>query len=98
MAFIRREWTAAAADDWCKEDWLAIIISPLAYVALAVGTALSFLLLPVGFLILGIAIVLIFLMHWVIDPKLKKISIDYEKKQKDYLEQLEKITRWEDLK
>jgi len=97
MAFIRRDWTPAAADDWRKEDWIAIVISPLAYVALAVGFALSMLLLPAGFIVLGIAVVLIVLMHWVIDPKLKMISNEYEQKQKAYLEQLERITRWEDV-
>lgn len=98
MALIRRTWTPAAADDWAREDWIAIVLSPLAYIAIAVGVALSMLLLKVGFIILGLAIVLTVLMHWVIDPKLKMISEDYEKKQKHYLEELEKIVRWEDFK
>jgi hypothetical protein len=34
-------------------------------------------------------------MYWVIDPKLKKISSEYEKKQKSYLLELEKQARWE---
>ena len=29
MALIRRNWTPADADDWTKEDWYAIVISPL---------------------------------------------------------------------
>ena len=98
MAFIRRKWTPAAADEWTKEDWFAIVLSPLAYIGLAVGVALSVLLLKVGFIVLGVAVVLTALMHWVIDPKLKTISEDYEKKQKHYLEELEKIERWEDFK
>jgi hypothetical protein len=32
----------------------------------------------------------------IIDPKLKAISEDYEIKQKKYLEDLEKIARWEE--
>lgn len=32
----------------------------------------------------------------IIDPKLKAISEDYEIKQKQYLEDLERIARWED--
>ena len=98
MALIRRTWTPAAADDWTREDWIAIVLSPLAYIGIAVGVALSILLLPVGFLILAAAIVLTILMHWVIDPKLKMISQEYEKKQKQYLDDLEKTVRWEEIK
>ncbi|UCD37661.1 MAG: hypothetical protein JSW54_12695 [Fidelibacterota bacterium] len=98
MPLIRRTWTPAAADEWAREDWIAIVLSPLAYIALAVGVVLSFLLLKIGFIILGVAIVLTVLMHWVIDPKLKTVSQDYEKKQKSYLEALEKIIRWEEMK
>jgi len=97
MRLIRREWTPADADEWTKEDWIAIVLSPLAYVAIAVGVALSLLLLPVGFIILGIAVVMTVLMHWVIDPKLKTISQDYEQKQKHFLQELEKTQRWEDV-
>jgi len=98
MALIRRKWTPAAADEWTKEDWIAIVLSPLAYITLAIGVALSMFLFKVGFIILGAAVVLTALMHWVIDPKLKMISEDYEKKQKHYLEELEKIIRWEEIK
>ncbi|BBM68821.1 hypothetical protein [Rhodothermus marinus] len=95
MGWIRRNWTAAEADEWTKEDVLAIIISPLAYVALTLGVALSLLLRWEGFVTLGIGIVLTALLHWIIDPKLKAISEEYERKQKEYLQQLEKTVRWE---
>lgn len=96
MALIRRKWTPAAADEWDREDWITIVLSALAYIGLAVGVALSGLLLTAGFIVLGISVVLIALMHWVIDPKLKTISREYEKKQKSYLEQLERSVRWEE--
>ena len=96
MSFIRRKWTPAAADEWTKEDWIAIIISPLAYILLTIGAGLSFLLLPAGFIILGVGIILTIIMHWVIDPKLKVISNEYEKHQQEYLEDLEKNVRWEE--
>jgi len=32
----------------------------------------------------------------IIDPKLKAVSEDYEVKQRKYLEDLEKIARWEE--
>ncbi len=96
MAWIRLSWRAEEADEWTREDLLACILSPLAYIALAVGIALALLLKFVGFMILIVAIVLIILMIYVIDPKLKAISTEYEKKQKEYLEDLEKIIRWEE--
>ena len=95
MSFIRREWTSADADDWHKEDWLAIIFSVVSYIALVIGTALSFLTITVGFVILALGIVSAAIMMWIIDPKLRKISSEYEKKQKGYLRQLEDIQKWE---
>jgi ABC-type transport system involved in cytochrome bd biosynthesis fused ATPase/permease subunit len=95
MSWIKRNWTAAEADIWTKEDYLTFIISPLVYVLLMIGTALSLFLLWYGFLLLGAGVALMLLMIWVIDPKLKAISEDYEIKQKHYLEDLEKIVRWE---
>ena len=95
MGFIRRQWTAKEADEWRKEDWIAILLSVLSYILLAIGSALSFLLLPIGFIVLGIGIIITLLMYWVIDPKLKTISEEYEKKQKDYLIQIEEIQKWE---
>lgn len=95
MSFIRRDWTAAEADEWTKEDWLTIIISPIAYVLIMIGVALSFLLLWFGFVVLAAGTVAAILMHWIIDPKLKAISDEYELKQKDYIVELERIVRWE---
>jgi hypothetical protein len=96
MKFIRRHWTAAAADNWSKEDWIAILFSALAYILLTVGSALTLLLIPVGFVILGLGIIFSLLMYWVIDPKLRSISTEYEKHQEAYLQNLEAIQKWED--
>jgi len=98
MAFIRRKWNAKEAEEWTREDVLTIILSPLAYVALMVGTALSLLLQPIGFLVLGLGILITVMMFWVIHPKLSTISTEYEKKQKEYLKELENIVKWEDTK
>ena len=98
MSFIQRHWTSKEADEWKKEDWIAILLSVLSYMTLTVGSVLSFLLLPSGFIILGIGILLTILMYWVIDPKLRMISQEYEKKQKDYLKQLDEIQKWEEPK
>jgi len=92
---IQRVWTAAQADEWTKEDWITIVISPLAYIFIMLGVALSFLLLWYGFLILIVGILLTWAMHWVIDPKLKAISVEFENKQRQYIEELERSVRWE---
>lgn len=96
MAFIQRKWTPEEADNWAREDWITIILSPLAYMLLTIGVGLSLFLLTWGFIVLTLSVVLIILMHWIIDPKLKAISEKYEKNQKEYLESLEKQVRWED--
>jgi len=96
MGWIRKEWTAQQADKWSKEDYLTFIISPVVYFLLALGVALSLLLLWYGWVILGVSLVLLVIMIKIIDPKLKAISEDYEEKQKKYLEELEKIVRWEE--
>jgi hypothetical protein len=51
-----------------------------------------------GVLLLGAGILLTVAMHRIIDPKLKAISAEYEKKQKAYLEELDKIIRWEGVR
>ena len=95
MIGIKRNWTAQEADNWTKEDWIAILLSPLIYILIALGVAGSLLLRLWGFLSLACSILLTAVMYWIIDPKLKKISSEYEKKQKTYLAELEKKTRWE---
>ena len=96
MGFIKRKWTPHEADEWTKEDWIAIVISPFSYIFICMGLAMSLFLLPLGFLLLGIGIVITFFMFFVIDPKLRAISSAYEKKQREYLKELEKIQRWEE--
>jgi hypothetical protein len=96
MNRIRKIWTAEEADRWSKEDYLTFFISPLIYFLLALGVAFSLFLLWYGWVLLGMAILLLIVMINIIDPKLKAISEDYEMKQKKYLEDLEKIAKWEE--
>ena len=96
MGFIKRVWTPKEADRWTKEDTITVIISPLIYVLLMIGCALSILLIPVGFILIFIGIVLLLLMIHIINPKLTAVSEAYEKKQKEYLEDLERKLKWED--
>ena len=92
---IKRSWTAAEADEWTREDWLAIILSPLSYMAIMVGLALALLKIWIGVLALVVGLACAAAMYWIIDPKLKAISAEYETKQKHYLEELDKIMKWE---
>jgi len=96
MGWLKKKWTPQEADKWTKEDYLTFIISPLIYFLLALGVAFSLLLLWYGWIILGVSLILLVIMIKIIDPKLKAISEDYEMKQKKYLEDLEKIVRWEE--
>ncbi|MCP2519989.1 hypothetical protein NLC82_05400 [Candidatus Aminicenantes bacterium AC-335-A11] len=94
MKIIKRKWKPEEADRWTKEDAIAIIVSPIAYALLMIGLALSCFLLIKGFIILGFGIILTWFLHWVIDPKLKAISKEYEKKQRDFLKHLDNIIKW----
>ncbi len=98
MGWIRRQWTPHEADEWTKEDWLAIVLSPFCFVFITFGLAMSLFLLPLGFVLLLLGIAATALMFWVIDPKLHVISEDYERKQRQYLDELERIQRWEEDK
>jgi len=95
MKGIKTRWSPEEADLWTKEDYLTFIISPLIYFLLALGGIWCLLLRWYGWVVLGVSGLLIWLMIKIIDPKLKALSHDYEKKQKQFLEELEKIERWE---
>ena len=92
----RTEWTCDEAERWTIEDTVTVIISPLIYLLLMIGVAMSALLMPAGFVMTGLAIVLVIVMVRVINPKLSAVSEEYEKKQKRYIEELEKKVKWEE--
>ncbi len=98
MPWIKRKWLPHEADEWTKEDWIAIVLSPLSYIFITFGLALSLFLLPFGFIMLAVGLVITAVMFWVIDPKLSSISKEYEQKQHRYLDDLEQIQRWEESK
>jgi small-conductance mechanosensitive channel len=96
MGLFKRKWTPHEADEWTKEDLWAVILSPLSFIFITFGLAMSLFLMPVGFVLLFVGIAAAVLMFWIIGPKLKVISEDYEQKQRKYLESLERIQRWEE--
>lgn len=90
----RRNWTPQDAEQWTKEDYVAIALSAIAYTNTLVGLALSCLFIPIGFVILALGLACAAYMFWIIDPKLKVISSEFENKQKEYLKRLEEIEEW----
>ena len=94
MAFIKREWTPHEADEWTKEDWFTVVLSSLSYILITMGLSMSLFLLPMGYILLALGIIAAILMFWIINPKMDAISGEYEKKQREYLNELEKIQRW----
>ena len=93
---IKRSWTPEEAEGWSREDWIAIILSPVVYALIIIGVARLLLGLADGALITFSAIVGGTLLYWVIDPKLRAVSVDYEAKQAKYLDDLERSVRWEE--
>ena len=96
MSLTKKEWTPDEAEKWTKEDSIAVLLSPIVYIMLMIGTALSMLLITAGFVILAVGILTLIVMVRAINPKLTVVSRDYEEKQKQYLEELEKKIKWED--
>lgn len=97
MAWIRSKWTPHEADEWTREDYLAMLFSSLAYIFFTIGVGLCFLLPLWGILCVAAGIVCSLIMYGVIDPKLRTLSTEYESKQKQYLEELDRIMKWEEV-
>ncbi len=93
---IRRHWTSEAANAWTREDWLAIVVSPLVFGCILIGVTKLLLLQLSGLLLTLAAIGGACFLYWVIDPKLRAVSVEYESRQARYLEALEQQHRWQD--
>jgi hypothetical protein len=92
---IRRRWTAEDAAEWSREDWIVIVLSPVVLASLMVGVASLLLLRPFGMILTGGGVLLALLLYWVIDPKLRAVSVEYEARQAADLADLERQVRWE---
>jgi Na+/proline symporter len=93
---IKRTWTAAEAEEWTREDWMVIVLSPLVMAFFMIGVASLLLLRPGGIMMTLGAVVGTGLIYWIIDPKLRAVSAEYEQRQAAYLEDLERGVRWEE--
>lgn len=80
--------------EWTREDLIACILSALSYVFILAGCCLLLLNHWIGWLMTALALVFALIMYRVIDPKLRRISAEYEKKQNGYLDELDKILEW----
>jgi Na+/proline symporter len=92
---IRRTWTAEDAAEWSREDWIVIVLSPVVLASLMVGVATLLLLRPMGFTLTGGGVLGALVLYWVIDPKLRAVSVEYEARQAADLADLERQVRWE---
>jgi hypothetical protein len=95
MSLFRQQWTPARADEWTIHDLLACVLSTASYVLIGVGTAGTLLLRLWGFITLALGIVCIVLLYFIIDPKLKAMSDAFAGRQQEFLEHVDKTTRWE---
>jgi len=93
---IRRHWTVEQADEWTREDWIAIVLSPLVYAGILFGLTKVLLFQWSGLWLLLGAVVGMGVIYWVIDPKLRAVSAEYEAQQARYLAELERRSRWEE--
>jgi hypothetical protein len=92
---IRRSWTAEQAQEWTREDWIAIVLSPIVFGCILFGTTNLLLLRWSGLWTLLAAVAGTVAIYWVIDPKLRAVSAEYESRQAGYLADLERRSRWE---
>jgi len=90
---IRRSWTPEQAEEWTREDWIAIVLSPLVYACILFGLVRLLLLQWSGLLVLAAAVVGMAVIYWVIDPKLRAMSAEYEARQAGYAADLESRLR-----
>jgi hypothetical protein len=94
--WIKRKWTAEEAEEWSREDWIAIVLAPVVYALTMVGVATALLGQASGVNMLFGALFIGGAIYWVIDPKLRAISEEYEERQAEYLEDLERSMHWDD--
>lgn len=97
MSIIKKEWSSEEADSWTKEDFFAVVLSVLSFLMVFLGTCYAVLLQSIGFILLFLGALLTIFTFRIINPKLDAVSADYEKKQKKYLEDLDKIIKWEEI-
>jgi hypothetical protein len=74
---------------------MVIALSPVVMAFFMLGVASLLVLRPGGILLTSLAILGTLAIYWIIDPKLRAVSAQYEQRQATYLEELERGVRWE---
>jgi len=95
MSLFEKHWIPSEADEWTIHDLIASVLSAISYFLIAIGTIGALLLQLWGFICIVVAIVLAAVMYFIIDPKLKAMSKAFCEREKEFLEHVEKTTRWE---
>jgi len=93
-----KQYTAEQAEKWGWEELVACVLSPVSYIFVALGLALVILFIPIGWVYLVIGLTATALMYFVIDPKLRAISDEYERNQAEFLKHVESVSKWEESK
>jgi hypothetical protein len=81
--------------EWTTDDLVACVLSALIYFNGLAATALVLINNMTGWILAVMTLIELVLMFKIIDPKLKSVSGSFEKKQKQYLEELDRIVEWE---
>jgi len=92
---IKRRWSAREAQEWTREDWIAILLSPAVFACLMFGLTRTLLMQPAGIGILLAAVAGAAVIYWVIDPKLRAVSAEYELSQAGYIADLDRRVGWQ---
>ena len=95
---VRREAERRGAvlrEEWTSVDLWAVIFSSMSYFFLMMGAALCLLFPTSGIIALVCGGVFAGIMYWIIDPKLRATSGEYEARQLEYLEELERNMKWQ---
>lgn len=95
-SLFHRDWAPEEADEWTRHDVVASVLSVAVYLLVALGVVGALLLETWGFVCLAGSLVCAWLMFKVIDPKLKAMSVAFERAQAGYLEGVDRKTRWEE--
>lgn len=86
---------AAAAREWSADDLVACVLSALIYFNGLAATALVLINNATGWMLAAATVVELVLMFRIINPKLETVSGSFESRQKEYLEELDRIVEWE---
>ena len=79
---------------YCQRRWGDSSFS-IVFALIMIGVAKVVLLQPFGLVLTLLGVGLSVVIYWVIDPKLRAVSEEYEAKQARYLEVLERRLHWE---